>query len=162
MLQMNPGRDAIATAVYLCNDVPPYEGEAGTVEAIHTHFDAGLGAYTTEEYRVGLDEAAYEIAAFSGLTTASAREGLLHSSVHTGHESPLQMSQAEPCHIEAGPLAEIRLEEAQAKQRAYELSRQLPGQKATVTDDRGVGLACYISGALYSADGERRLTPSIV
>lgn len=165
MLEMKSDETGLASARYLLADTPQWDSEAGTLERISTRFSADSAEWVRESEKIDLDQAILEVAAASKLPAEHARTALLcstaYSTAHTTEESPLEMSNPEPLYVEARPLLEMRANEAQAKQRAFELSMTLPDREARVIEDTGETIAIYRGGALYSPATGEQLTPAV-
>lgn len=160
MLEMKLDEAGLASARFVLIEMPLCDREQNTVERIGTRLDAGSGRFLSEHSTSSLNQAIEEVAATSRLPKEHARAALLYSTAHTGYESPFEMDNPEPVFIEAHPLLEMRAEEAQAKQRAYELSKVLSERQARVIESDGEVLAVYRNGALYSPETGEQLTPA--
>lgn len=160
MLEMHLDREGQGLARYMPADTPPYLGEEGTVDRIEGHLEEVAGDWTYSYEEIDLEQAVGEVMAYSGLGDNDARAALLKSTAHTGYESPFEMDDPEPLYIEAHPLLETRANEAQAKQRALQLSRALPAGEARVMESDGEVIAVYKCGALYSPATGEQLTPA--
>lgn len=175
MLEMKLDESGLASARYLLVEMPLSDKEAKTVERVGTRFDAESGKFFSEHSESRFDQAVIEIAATTGLPKKHARTALLQSTAVQGtavQRAALQdtaqagtrlrpeTQEPEPFYIDAHPPLESRENEAQAKQRAFELSKLLPRAEATVIGPDGEDIALYKGGALYSPQTGEQLTPA--
>ena len=165
MLEMKLDDSGLASARYLLVEMPLSNREQNTVERVGTRFDADSGKFFSDHSDSSLGQAIMEVAATSRLPEKHARTALLESidhqcSEHGGAASVSEAHEPGPFYVDAHPLLESRANEAQAKQRAYELSKLLPRAEAAVIGPDGEDIALYKGGALYSPLTGKQLTPA--